>query len=378
VTIPASGLDKRTDVTMWLRAPSGREVTVALKRGTNELTGQVPASHDALRVAAIGIAENAAYSDREQHSTGEGRTDQPDVKGTLTLGALSANGLPVATDWTSFSSARGTTTARNGELQLNYDVTGQPFIATPGGALAVPVAVDPVTAKLAHGGALQATLDGAAHVTLQIVAVLPRMPTMGGTFFVADQAALTHALDRAEPGRNPVEYWFTGSAGPFPGLDVTRRAAVEHNLATDPISVGARTLLIVVALLALAVAAVALVLLVIGERRDGAGELYAWEADGTRPRTLRRMLVVRMLMVALVAIPIGVLAGLVLARVGTRLVAVDSSGTTPIPPLSVTLGSVWTPLALVIGVGAGVVLGWLVAASSLRERFPVAAEADLR
>jgi predicted ABC-type sugar transport system permease subunit len=73
-----------------------------------------------------------------------------------------------------------------------------------------------------------------------------------------------------------------------------------------------------------------------------------------------------------------VVAGLILARVGTTLVAVDAAGTTPTPPLSVTLGSIWTPLALVVGIGAGVVLGWLVAASSLRERFPTTAEADLR
>jgi hypothetical protein len=82
--------------------------------------------------------------------------------------------------------------------------------------------------------------------------------------------------------------------------------------------------------------------------------------------------------VAFVAIPVGLIAGLVLARVGTALVAVDASGTTPTPPLSVTLGSLWTPLALVVGIGAGLALGWLVASLSLRERYPVAAEADLR
>ena len=95
----------------------------------------------------------------------------------------------------------------------------------------------------------------------------------------------------------------------------------------------------IVALLALAVAAVALVLLVIGERRDGAGELYAWEADGTRPATLRRMLAVRMVAVAAIGIPVGVLAGLLVARAGATLVAVDASGTSPTPPLSVTLGA---------------------------------------
>jgi hypothetical protein len=201
---------------------------------------------------------------------------------------------------------------------------------------------------------------------------------MGRTFFVADSTALARALVRAEPGRNPTEYWLSSSGHAFAGLTVISRAGVEHDLSSDPISVGARTLLIVVALLALAVAAVALVLLVIGERRDGAGEMYAWEADGTRPRTLRRMLIVRMLAVSFVAIPVGLIAGLVLARVGTALVAVDASGTTPTPPLSVTLGSLWTPLALVVGIGAGLALGWLVASLSLRERYPVAAEADLR
>ena len=43
-----------------------------------------------------------------------------------------------------------------------------------------------------------------------------------------------------------------------------------------------------------------------------------------------------------------------------------------------TLGSVWTVLALVVGIGVGLLVGYLVAALSLRERFPRPAEADLR
>jgi hypothetical protein len=378
LSVAASGIDKRTVVTAYLAARDGRELPVALHAAADRLTGSVPSSVGTLHVAAVTISERTDYLNRELHAIGEGRTDLPNVRGTLALGALEADGRAIATDWSTFTSARGTTTATAGRLQLAYNVTGQPFVAVPGGPLAVPVVADAATAKLAHGGELQATLDGTVHVTLRIVAVMARMPTMGSTFFVADRLSLARALDRAEPGRNAVEFWINGSSGSLPGLSVTRRAAVEHDLSTDPVSVGARSLLIVVALLALAVAAVALVLLVIGERRDGAGELYAWEADGTRPGTLRRMLVVRLLIVALVAVPVGVVAGLILARVGTTLVAVDAAGTTPTPPLSVTLGSIWTPLALVVGIGAGVVLGWLVAASSLRERFPTTAEADLR
>ena len=220
---------------------------------------------------------------------------------------------------------------------------------------------------------LPLAIDSTTTLSAHVVAVLPRLPTVSGPFILADRAANRRAGPR-EPGSNPTEYWggapAAAGAGSAVHLSVARRDAVQRDLDSDPIGRGARNLLAIVALLALAVAAVALILLVIGERRDGAGELYAWEADGTRPATFRRMLVIRMLAVAAVGIPLGASPGLVLARAGTALVAVDASGTTPTPPLVVTLGSVWTPLALVIGVGAGVVLSALVAAGSLRERFP--------
>jgi ABC-type antimicrobial peptide transport system permease subunit len=216
---------------------------------------------------------------------------------------------------------------------------------------------------------------------------MPRLPSVSGPFVLADRSALGAVFDLREPGRNATEYWVrapssaldaTLSTGAFPSLTVTRRDVLQAQLDDDPIGKGARTLLLVVALLALAVAALALVLLVVGERRDGAGELYVWEADGTRPTTLRAMLAIRMIAVAAVGIPVGVVAGLVVARVGATLVAIDAAGSTPIPPLAVTLGSAWTPAALAIGVGAGLLLGALVAARSLRERFPLPAEADLR
>jgi hypothetical protein len=384
LAITASGLDQRTTVTAWLGTSSGREISVQLRRSGNQLVTALPAGR--LHLVAVGIDISADYLDRQQHATGEGNTDQPTVSGTLTLGALSADGRPVAPGWSSWGSARGTVTARADRLRLAYRLAGNPMIAIPhfsGVAAVLPVAVDPRTAASAHGGQLQVVLDGDARVSAQVVAVLPRMATMGSTFLLADRAALSRVLDRAQPGRSPVEYWLAGPtaglhSGPWAALAVTTRSAVQAGLDSDPIGRGARTLLVVVSLLALAIAAVALVLLVVGERRDGAGELYAWEADGTRPRTLRRMLVVRLVAVATIAVPVGVAAGLVLANVGTDLVAVDAAGTTPTPPLAVTLGSMWTPLALLAGVGAGVLLGWLVAVRSMRERFPVAAEADLR
>ena len=251
----------------------------------------------------------------------------------------------------------------------------------------IPIAVDEQTAQDARGGVLQLGIDSSTTLVGRVVAVLPRLPTVGGSFVLVDRGTYTQALDVREPGSSATEFWVrapstvldrTLATPQFRELTVTRRDAVQAQLDSDPIGRGARLLLMVVALLALGVGAVALVLVVVGERRDGAGELYAWEADGVRPRTLRRIVLVRMLAVAAVAVPVGVAAGLVLARVGATLVAVDASGDTPTPPLAVTLGSAWTPLALAIGIGAGVLLGWLVCSLSLRERFPVPAESDLR
>jgi hypothetical protein len=382
----AGGYDPRTTVTVWLATSHGHELGVALHRSAAALVGPIPDVGAPLHLTAIGIDISADYLDRLQHSTGEGNTDQPTVSGTLHIGVISVDGAPVRPDWSTWGSGRGVVTPTASGLTIRYRLAGRSVVAVPSYAAAaaeLPVVVDPTTDDAVRGGVLTLTLDGSVPVNAHVVAVLPRLPATGGSFVLADRTALARTLDRGAPGRTPVEAWASGPTAPFgnapwTGVGAVDRAAVQAHLDSDPIGRGARLLLMIVALLALGVAAVALVLLVIGERRDGAGELYAWEADGVRPRVLRRMLVFRLAIVALTAIPVGVLAGLLLAEVGTDLIAVDASGSTPVPPLAVTLGSVWTPIALAIGVGAGVLLGWLVAARSLRERYPVDAEADLR
>lgn len=383
------GFDPNSVVRLWLGADAGQEVTVGLEHRGERLVATVPAG--ARTVIGLGVDESFDFATHRAHAVGEGNTDQPSLAGTLHLGAVYANGRRLAWNWTSWGSLRGHVTATAAAFTLGYKIAGTAVIANPGAAalagLQVPVAVDPQTASNAHGGTLQLSIDATTTLAARIVAVLPRLPTVNGPFILADRAVYTAALDLREPGGNPTEYWVSAPvaaldrtlAGPrFHDLAVQRRDSIQAGLEADPIGRGARDLLMIVALLALAVAAVALVLLVIGERRDGAGELYAWEADGTRPATLRRMLAVRMLAVAAVGIPVGVVAGLLVARAGATLVAVDASGSSPTPPLAVTLGSVWTPLALLIGIGAGVLAGLVVAGLALRERFPVAAEADLR
>ena len=392
IEFAARGANAEATFTAWLRTGAGREVTVTLEPRGNRLVGTIPAlGEQPVQLVAIGVDESADYATRHAHTVGEGNTDVPVLSGRIILGPPVVAGVAPRWSWAGWGSLLGSVRSRTDSLSLSYKIISAPVIAAPDfaavRAAAVPVAVDPQTAREAHNGLLQLAIDPSTTVTARLVATLPRLPTAPGRFVLADRAAFAAALDLRDPGTNPSEFWVLASsavldralaAPPFTQLTVTRRSALQADLDSDPVGRGARLVLVVVALLALAVGAVALILLVFGERRDGAGELYAWEADGTRPSTLRRMLLVRMAAVAAVAVPVGVVAGLVLARVGTSLVAVDASGGTPTPPLAVTLGSVWTPLALLAGIGVGLLLGWVVAARSLREPYPAAADRDLR
>jgi hypothetical protein len=90
------------------------------------------------------------------------------------------------------------------------------------------------------------------------------------------------------------------------------------------------------------------------------------------------MLFLRAVSVVAVALPCGLITGFVLAQVGAKLVAVDASGVTPVPPLSVSIGAAWTALLLIAGLGLAVALAAAVASRMLRERLPARPELDLR
>ena len=199
-------------------------------------------------------------------------------------------------------------------------------------------------------------------------------------------------LDGQQPGSGAVgELWASASNGharsvlesalgkaPYDHLKVGLREPYAQLLSSDPVARGSRLLLGLAAALALLVAAASVVLLVSGDRRDDAGELNAWESDGVRPATLRRVLFVRALSVIAVAVPVGLIGGLVLASVGADLVAVDASGLAPRPPLQVHVGFLWTTTTLLLGLALALGLAAGVAASALRERLPVRPEVELR
>jgi hypothetical protein len=376
VNLDVSGLSPAVDVLLWLTSGDGRDAPVELHRHGSRLTGAVPPG--SWHPLAITLNENTEYATHHQHAIGEGNTDQPIVAGTISFGAAPWS-------WAGWGSANSTAGVSGAALRVSYRLEGSQIVLVPNYTPPpeLPVAVDPATAGIADHGRLTITLDEVTVIG-RVVATLPRFPTTSGPFIVADRQALSSVVDRSQPGTGATrEIWIASPeaarvTAPFHQLTVTLRAPIQQRLTDDPVASGSRLLLAILAGLALLVAGVAVVLLVLGDRRDDAGELHAWEADGVRPATLRRMLFLRALSVVAVALPFGLVTGFVLAQVGAKLVAVDASGVTPVPPLSVSIGAAWTALLLIAGLGLAVALAAAVASRMLRERLPARPELDLR
>ena len=250
----------------------------------------------------------------------------------------------------------------------------------------LPVLADPVTAAAAVGGRLQLNIPNAAPIAARVVQVLPRFPATGERFLITDVRALIDALDARTPGTGtPTELWLSSAdpaklgealtKAPYNQLHLSLRADLRRQLATDPLATGASSLLWTGAMTALAVAVLSLVLLVIAERRDDAAELYAWESDGLTPAALRGLLFARAAAVVVVAVPCGLLVGLLLTRITTALVLVTAVGSVPRPPLALAASLPGLALVLGTGIGIGLLAAGAVALRSFREPLPTRPEA---
>ena len=381
-------------VTATLRAADGREQNVELR--VVPATRHAPAALDgdlsALdragvpgrdpRLVALTLRLPTDQETRRVHGIGEGNNDRALPAGRLTLGAVSVDGTPVASPWRGWTGS-GATAGKGGQtLAVDYRLSSGAAVLTarsggPGDeGSPVPVAVDPATAAAARDGLVDLALSGAA-VTARVVAVLPRFPTVTGSFAVVDLGALERLVDVSTPGvAEPGELWLAGPGlgrladPPFSQLTVQLRAPLEASLRADPVARGAADLLGWAAAATLLAGAAALILLVAAERYDDAASEYAWEADGVSPSTLRAALWWRALAVAVPAVPAGILGGVVLATLTARLVAVTATATTARPPLVAGAGLLPGSLLALAVLAVALAAAAGLAAASLREPLP--------
>lgn len=401
IAMTAAGDAADLDLTAWLRDADGRDVGVPLRLDGDYLVGELPAPATASRLFALTVTESSFSATRRQHRIGEGGNDVPALTGRVELGrprfavSVSDLGLDSAAEdtWAGWGSGEAAVSTVDDELAVGYQLAGTKAVIRAehdAAAAPMPVLTDAATAAAAPQGRLELSVSGADPLPARIVAVLPRFPTVGPSFVVADAGALADALDARDPGTGAVsELWLSAppdrgeelaralAAAPFDRLRVQLRQAREDRLATDPLALGATSLLTGSALVALMVGVVALVLLVVAEHRDEAAQLYAWESDGVAPATLRRALFLRAVAVVGVGVPGGVLIGVALSRVTTALVRLTASGADPVPPLRLAVHPLWTATIVGAGLAIGLAACAGVTATALREPLPLRPDEEL-
>ena len=381
IQLTSTGANVDLALTITLADADGLERGVPLTAVAGGVAADIPAHPSAWRVIAVSVRESDDYSTHHLHNLGEGTGDQPLLQGVLTFGAAQADGRAVAWNWSTWASVLGSVKTSAATMAFSYRLAGATVVAVPAPVpTMLTVATDPFTAASAVNGTLPLFIDNRA-VPARIVAVVPRLPTVTGPFVLALRPALVAVFDSTQPSSGSTrELWVavpaskravlarTLAGSGFSAVTVSDRHSIADDLTSDPVGRGARLLLILVAALALLAAGAAIILLVVGERRDTSGELAAWEADGVDPSVLRRMIFLRAVTVLLVGLPIGLITGLILAVAGARLVAVDASGITPVPPLQTTIGVLWSLGVLAVVLVAAMVLAGAVSASALRSR----------
>jgi hypothetical protein len=241
------------------------------------------------------------------------------------------------------------------------------------------VLATPSLAELAGGVGAELPLRvGGSVAVARVAGVVERFPGTDGDVVVGDRAALRSSLNAASPGSaRENEVWLDLAGGPE---DDTRRAFAERPLdtvsstfradlraeaAADPIARGTLVALGVAALLALVLAAVGLALAVRSELRDERGELYELEALGASPRMLRAVVRLRAAAVTVAGLAAGLLTGVALVALVTRIIGVTAQGGFPEPPLVATVDA----LVLVAGVAAFGVLAALLVGATTRSAF---------
>jgi hypothetical protein len=241
------------------------------------------------------------------------------------------------------------------------------------------VLVTPRLAELAGGEGQMLTLQiGGGAVPVRVARVVDRFPGAEREVVVGDRTALGTAVNTAAPGAaRENEVWLDVPDGrvagvaealaraPFRALETTVRADVEAAARRNPLARGTLVALAGTAAVALLLAALGLALAVRADLRDDGGEHYDLESQGAPPQLLRRIVRARAASVSAAGLLGGLLTGLALLLLVTRVVTVTAGGGEAEPPLAVVV----EPVLVAFGVALFAALAALLVGCSTRRAF---------
>jgi hypothetical protein len=346
VTVSTTGNDVL--VNGLVQTPSGRFRAFALgaTQGARPvvLRAAVPAGS-----RLVGLT--FGLENRGRLSSNGGTGFQPVATGVMTIGG----------DWRGW---RGTGGVRANVLpdraRLRYLLTTEVVSGfraiQPTDTAAIPAVVTPGLANAAGPGGLLPVEVQDKRLTVKVVGVVDRFPSVYGDVVLLDGPTARTALDTLSLGLGtPSELWVNGPR-PSPGpLDLVSQASLSRLVRSDPLARGALIALSGAALVALALALLGLMLVVSSDLRDESGELFDLETQGADPATLRRHLHLRALFVTAFGIAGGVLTGVALGALVLDLVKLTAGALPAQPPLVLSVD--WTLLLLAVAAFALLAVG---------------------
>jgi hypothetical protein len=225
-----------------------------------------------------------------------------------------------------------------------------------------------------HLGSVFAVTIYGQQVSCQLVATVKAFP--GGAVLVADQAAVQDALvNLGAGGALPVnEWWLATTTGAAPaglpgGWSVADTNVLASRLESDPLSAAPVHAAAAVALAVALLAALGFCVSVAASARERRSQHALLGALGVPATAQARLFCAEEALISIPAAAVGLVIGLVLARVMVPALTVTATGAVPVPPVLVAL-----PLGWVLPLAAALAAVPVVAAAvtSLRQPDPAA------
>jgi hypothetical protein len=379
VTLPATVTGDSLGLTLVVENTRGDFTFISfgqLGHGRHAPSAAVPDAARGGRVVALRLSFPVIAAFVAGHKeSGTGLSVSDASTGVLQLGTLRAGGASLSlARWTGHGGVRNDAGRVHYLLNRAADSVLRP--AEPLEGVPVPVVASPAIARAAGAGGILPLHVGDRTVEAQVVAVARSFPSVDGGLVVADLDTWLTAANTVEPGTTTSsELWLDAPPSaasrlaqrPFSLLDVASQHATEAELRGDPLARGALALLLVTGIVALALAAVGVLLTVVGDLRDESGELFDLEAQGATPGDLRRHLLLRAALVAVLGLAGGLAAGAIVSALVVAVVTVTAGAGVALPPLELVYDRRLVVLALV-ALAVASALGALAATHRAYER----------
>jgi hypothetical protein len=254
----------------------------------------------------------------------------------------------------------------------------RPAVRTDG--LVMPAIVSPdLVNDVDASGVLDVLIGSDLKLKLRPVGTTSLFPSIvdPGRVVIVDLQPLQLAMNALDPGTGMPNQVLLGTPSdartaevvaalgrdPFPSLVVVSRPATEEERVNDPFAIGLVWGLAIGAIAGLLLSLLGVLLAAAAELRDERGELWELEAQGTTPRSLTSLVVLRTVAMCTIGTVTGVVLGVWLGWFVASAVGVGGEGRTPVPALVLV-----APWVAIVGIALALLLVIAIAVFTITRR----------